>query len=173
MTDTLANELPWIAEARKHIGLKEIVGPQHNKTIQSWLKELGSAWTDDETPWCGTFVAHCLKTAGRRIPQYWARAKAYTEAGKQIARPAYGSIVVFTRDGGGHVGFVIGRDAAGNLMVLGGNQSNMVNVKPFSLARVVGYFWPSTDASNREEPADFRYNLPLLQSDGKLSTNEA
>ena len=42
-----ATELPWIAEARKHIGLKEIVGPQHNKTIQLWLKELGSAWSDD------------------------------------------------------------------------------------------------------------------------------
>ena len=121
---------------------------------------------------CGTFVAHCLKTANRRIPRYWMRAKAYTKVGKQLAKPAYGCLVVFTRDGGGHVGFVIGRDAAGNLMVLGGNQSNMVKVSPFSHNRVVGYFWPSTDTSNREEPADYRYNLPLLQSDGRLSTNE-
>ena len=27
-------ELPWMAEAKKHIGLKEIVGTKHNLTIK-------------------------------------------------------------------------------------------------------------------------------------------
>ena len=36
-------ELPWIAEAKKHIGLKEIVGTKaHNPTIVQWLKEMGN-----------------------------------------------------------------------------------------------------------------------------------
>ncbi|HIH9205019.1 TPA: TIGR02594 family protein, partial [Neisseria gonorrhoeae] len=34
-------ELPWIAEARRHIGLKEIPGAKHNPTIVRWLKETG------------------------------------------------------------------------------------------------------------------------------------
>jgi hypothetical protein len=54
-----------------------------------------------------------------------------------------GCIVVFTREGGGHVGFVVGQDQQGNLLVLGGNQGDAVNVKAFPLARVSGYRWPS------------------------------
>lgn len=47
----------------------------------------------------------------------------------------------FSRDGGGHVGFVVGMTAAGNLLVLGGNQDDAVNVKAFPLSRVTGYRW--------------------------------
>ena len=50
------------------------------------------------------------------------RAKEYAFAGKRLTKPAYGCLVVFTRQGGGHVGFVVGKDKAGNLLVLGGNQ---------------------------------------------------
>ena len=53
------SELAWIKEARKHIGLAEIPGKQHNPVIVNWLTALGAWWNDDETPWCGTFVAHC------------------------------------------------------------------------------------------------------------------
>lgn len=28
-------ELPWMAEARRHLGLREIVGAKHNPIIQS------------------------------------------------------------------------------------------------------------------------------------------
>ena len=47
-------ELPWMAEARRHVGLKEIVGAKHNPIIQSWLKEMGNfpnaakAWYADD-----------------------------------------------------------------------------------------------------------------------------
>ena len=38
-------ELPWIAEARKHIGLKEDTSRfKHSPTILSWLKKLGAWW---------------------------------------------------------------------------------------------------------------------------------
>ena len=42
-------ELKWIAEARKHIGLKEIKGNKHNPTILSWLKKLKAWWHEDES----------------------------------------------------------------------------------------------------------------------------
>jgi hypothetical protein len=76
-------------------------------------------------------------------------------------------VVVFKRDGGGHVGFVVGKDQAGNLMVLGGNQSDSVNIKPFKTDRVVGYRWPV----GAPRPADGK--LVLATSDGKVSINEA
>ena len=31
------SELAWVAEARKHIGLAEVAGKQHNGTIVNWL----------------------------------------------------------------------------------------------------------------------------------------
>lgn len=72
-------ELDWIKEARKHIGLKEIVGTKaHNPTIVQWLKEMGSfpgaakSWYfEDETPWCGLFVGHCLGKSGRAVIKDW------------------------------------------------------------------------------------------------------
>ena len=88
-------ELPWMAEARRHVGLKEIVGAKHNPIIQSWLKEMGNfpnaakAWyADDETPWCGLFVGYCLGKSGRGVIKDWYRAKAWAEAGlTKLAKP--------------------------------------------------------------------------------------
>ena len=62
-------ELPWIAEARKYIGLAEVPGKNHNPMILNWLHGLKAWWKDDETPWCGVFVAHCLRIGGRDIPK--------------------------------------------------------------------------------------------------------
>lgn len=160
-------ELAWVKTARSYIGLREIPGKQHNPKIINWLKNLKSWIADDETPWCGTFVAECLRNSNLYYPAAWYRAKAYLELPVKLTRPAYGCIVVFDRVGGGHVGFVVGKDKFGNLMVLGGNQSNAVNIKPFTTSRVSGYRWPSI------HPTPVRFDLPLLNSDGKVSVNEA
>lgn len=160
-------ELSWVAEARKHIGLKEVKGAKHSAVIQSWLKELKAWWTDDEVPWCGTFVSHCLVTCKLPIPKNWMRAKDFLTTGVALQAPAYGCIVVFEREGGGHVGFVVGKDSKGRLMVLGGNQGDMVRISAFDMARVQGYRWPSV------MPNSHRYQLPILESDGSVSTNEA
>lgn len=72
--------------------------------------------------------------------------------------------------GGGHVGFVVGTDAQSNIMLLGGNQGDMVQISPFKPDRIDGYYWPSRwidGAPMRSYPADQRYDLPLLSSDGK------
>ena len=152
--------------------MAEIPGKQHNPTIQNWLRTLKAWWSDDETPWCGTFVAHCCRTANRDIPKDWFRALAWAEAGERLTAPAYGCIAVFSRTGGGHVGFVVGRDRAGNLMILGGNQGNKVSIAKFSKDRVVAYVWPSVNGA-KNQPAKDRYQLPVLVSNGAFSTNEA
>ena len=115
---TMQNDPAWLAEARKHIGLAEIPGKNHNPTILNWLTTLKAWWKEDETPWCGTFVAHCCRTGGRDLPQHWYRAKAWADAGTRLNKPAYSCIAVFERAGGGHVGFVVGKDRNGNLLIL-------------------------------------------------------
>ncbi|OAM28140.1 TIGR02594 family protein [Eikenella sp. NML03-A-027] len=165
-------ELPWIDEARKHLGLAEIPGKQHNKIIINWLIALGAWWRDDETPWCSTFVAHCCRTAGRDLPKHWYRAKGWLETGTRLSKPAYGCIVVFERQGGGHVGFVIGITKDGCLIVIGGNQGNRVSIAKFSRDRVIAYLWPNKGGKPAYPVAE-RYVLPVLSASGQVSRNEA
>ena len=166
------SELKWIEVARSYIGLHEIVGPKHNSTIVGWLKDLKSSWLDDETPWCGTFVGAILKQTGRYVVPNWYRAKAWVDGGKHLQKPAYGCVVVFSRTGGGHVGFVVGEDEKGSLMVLGGNQSNAVNIKAFPKSRVIAYVWPALKDGTHSEPDPKRYNLPKYKGVQPLSTTE-
>lgn len=161
-------EAIWLTEARRNIGITEIKGAKHDGNILHWLEELKAWWRDDETPWCGVFVAHCMKAAGQPLPKYWMRAKDWLNWGDSIAAPCIGAVVVFTRDGGGHVGFVVGKDKSGNLMVLGGNQGDAVRISAFPMSRVSGFRVPvgyTPYVSDRV--------LPVLASTGKLSTNEA
>lgn len=163
----MSTEPLWIQEARKHVGLKEIPGPQNNATIANWLQRLKAWWTDDETPWCGVFVAHCIEASGLTLPKNWMRAKAWAEWGSSLSCPVHGCVVVFERVGGGHVGFVVGCNAAGHLMVLGGNQGNAVSIAAFDRARVVACRWPAS------LPVPAAVPLTMLAGSGALSTNEA
>lgn len=158
-------EPAWLTEARKHIGLKEINGSAHNGTIvQFWKAIKRGGIKDDETPWCAAFVGAMLETVGV-ISTRFESAKSYEKWGVKLDAPAVGCVVVFTRDGGGHVGFVVGQDKAGNLLVLGGNQGDAVNIKTFPRSRVTSYRWPA----GLPRPST---NLPLLAS-AEVSKNEA
>lgn len=161
----------WIAQAKKYIGEREIKGPHHNPHVVKWWKSIGAPFRDDETPWCGAFVGGVLAEVGIKPVAGGASARNWQKFGKKLSRPCVGCVVVFwrgSRDGySGHVGFVLGKDQHGNLMVLGGNQGDTVSVKPFSRDRVLAYRWPGI------APYDERYNLPIIGSDGRVSTNEA
>lgn len=157
----------WLDIARRYVGLAEIPGKAHNPTISRWLRDLRAWWSDDETPWCGTFVAAVFREAGYSLPQHWYRAKAWLDWGVKLDQPAFGCVVVFERSGGGHVGYVVGRDQLGRLLVLGGNQGNKVSVAPFQTDRLAGYRWPI------EAIMDPRVAPPRLASNQASSTNEA
>ena len=156
------SELAWIAEARKHVGMKEIPGPKHHPTIVKWLTKLRAWWKDDETPWCGIFVAHCLEEAGRPIPKNWMRAREYENYGTKLARPAYGCIATMSRQGGGHVAFVVGEvSKGGDLLLLGGNQGNSVSIARFPRSRITAYTWPDIGNGSPSQPDPSRYTLPI------------
>jgi len=133
----------WLAEARKHIGLTEIKGPQHSAEIlKMWRDIKRGGIKDDETPWCAAFVGAMLERVGIKSTRFEG-ARSYLQWGVLLPDPAMGCVVVFSRDGGGHVGFAVGKDNAGNILVLGGNQSDAVNIRAFPVSRVTGYRWPA------------------------------
>lgn len=177
------NELNWISIAKQYIGQKEIKGTKHNPIVlELWRgafdatkQAMPAVFNNDETPWCGGFVGGVLAKAGlaHHIPKAFAMARSWVNAGTKLDKPAYGCVVVFwrgTRSGqSGHVGFCVGQDSRGNLMILGGNQGDTVSIVPFDKGRVLGYRWCGTQA----HPAPHRYDLSLLASNGRVSTNEA
>lgn len=176
------NELVWVDEARKLIGTTEIKGVKHNPLIVEMWKvgftATGQAhrltekvWQNDETAWCGGCMAYVFAKAGlnHHIPKSFPLARSWAMVGTKLTRPAYGCVVVFARNGGGHIGLCVGKDKNGNLMILGGNQADQVNIKPFAISRVIAYRWLGKHAL----PHNDRYNLPVLVSNSKVSTNEA
>lgn len=135
----------WVAVARVLLGTREIKGPTNTALIAKGWARLGAPWfNDDETPWCGWFVGHCVDAAGLPYPGKgeFARAKAWLNWGKPCP-PAVGAVVVFSRAGGGHVGFLVGESAT-HYYVLGGNQDNMVSIAPFNKVtrKPEGFRWP-------------------------------
>lgn len=166
-------EPKWLQVARAYLGQAEVPGKASNPWIVNLWLRLGGSWLwqklgadDSASPWCGTFVAACLDEVGLPRPAHWYRARAWLDYGVRMLEPAYGGIVVFERKGGGHVGFVVGLDEHGNLMVLGGNQGDMVSIRPFDPARVLGYRWPPGAPYTSQPLARYVGNF-------KLSTNEA
>ena len=119
---------------------------------------------------CGTFIAHCLQTAGVKFPKNWFRALAYLNGGNKLAKPAYGCVAVKTRVGGGHVCFVVGKDkVSGKLVCLGGNQSNMVCYALYNESDFEAFMWYGQTSS----PAQHRYELPILSSVKAMTVTES
>jgi uncharacterized protein (TIGR02594 family) len=132
----------WLSEARKHVGQREIPGLVDNPWIVSLWKTIKRGGIKSESvPWCAAFVGACLENVGLMSSRFESAAS-YMTWGRSISQPVVGCIVVFTRQGGGHVGFVVGQDVVGNLLVLGGNQGDAVSIAAFSRLRVTAYRWP-------------------------------
>jgi uncharacterized protein (TIGR02594 family) len=126
-----------IGEASKLIGTKEIVGAKHNPVILDWADDLGlrKIYTNDEIPWCGLFVAFVVKKAGFEVVDKPLWALSWSNWGDAVTTPMFGDILTFKRNGGGHVGFYVGEDDK-CYHVLGGNQSNAVNVMRLEKTRL-------------------------------------
>ena len=155
---------PWVEAGLKDVGIHEVRDEEH--VHQMWRDAKLSGLTKfpaSEVPWCSAAICSWFERVGIRSARTDG-AKNWLNWGVKLEKPAQGCVVVFTRKGGGHVGLVMGEDEKGNLLVLGGNHQNMVSIKSFSKARVVGYRYPkgyiedyvlpvgnATELSNNEE----------------------
>lgn len=131
-----------LIELLKLYGIKEIVGVDNNPKIVKMFSDIGFDWVkDDETAWCSACLNFiCKKLGYERSGKL--DAKSWLKMPIQILKPSLGDIVVLQRGDKtswqGHVGLYIAEDEK-NVYVLGGNQSNMVDIQPFSKDRVLGY----------------------------------
>ena len=123
----------YITIARNELGVKEIAGKRHNKRVLKYHATSSGKYKDEKVPWCGSFINWVMKEAGYKetvkVPE---RAKEWKRFGKSVSEPTLGSIAVKSRNGGGHVTFMIGESKGGKyLYCLGGNQDDAGTIKRY------------------------------------------
>lgn len=110
--------------------------------LAAFIKKAGISINPDNTAWCAAFTnavlyAHGIKGTGA------INARSFLDWGKGTTTPQPGDIVVLWRGSRtswqGHVGFYKGVDSSGNILILGGNQSDSVSIEAFSPSRILGY----------------------------------
>lgn len=147
---TTAKEPAWLSHARSMLGTREAPGAPNNPTILNWAKMLGAkvlgiVYNSDGVPWCGLFVAHCLRAAEIDLSamRVAVRAKEWANWGSNLGAGVLspGAILVFEREGGGHVAFYVGEDAT-HYHVLGGNQGDAVSIMRIAKGRCIARRWP-------------------------------
>jgi uncharacterized protein (TIGR02594 family) len=135
----IEQEPEWMTIAKNEIGVKEH-HPGDNKRIVEYHMATSLRATHDSVAWCSSFICWCLEQAKIVSPRS-ARARDFLEWGIKLHFPKPGCIVVFKRDLGGHVGLYV-YETEDHVYVLGGNQSQMVNVSPYKKENLLGYRWP-------------------------------
>jgi len=144
------------AELRR--GVAEMPGGDHNERILQYHATTSLKATEDETPWCSSFVNWCVEHSGYTGTSS-ARARSWLFWGRDIPTPREGCIVVMQRGAGaqpgpsvleapGHVGIFVGysvEPGRGGLILLGGNQGNRVSLRSYSVGRVLGLRWPDEE----------------------------
>lgn len=135
-------EPSWLTLARKEIGTKEFLGPASNPIVAAYYLDAVGTKMSDEVPWCAAFVGSQLARAGYK-PSGSLMARSYLRWG--VRTPCrVGAVAVFPRGSSkiqGHVGFVVSFDKR-TVWLLGGNQNDAVNVKPYALNAALGFRWP-------------------------------
>jgi uncharacterized protein (TIGR02594 family) len=135
----------WLAIARAEMArsVKEIAGDEHNQRIVLYHSFTTLKATEDEVPWCSSFVNFCFadcEISGTNS----AAARSWLNWGMDILYPALGCVAILERGAtGGHVGFYLGTSDAGETRLLAGNQSDRVCIQTFDPGRVLGYRWPA------------------------------
>jgi uncharacterized protein (TIGR02594 family) len=151
-----------IKQALKMYGTAEVPGNGNNQIILNWAAEVEKAtglphlgYTDDSIPWCGLFAALVCSRAGYadQIIKTPLWAPSWVAFGDASPIPSFGDVMVFSRNGGGHVSFYVGEDAD-YYHILGGNQSDMVDIMQEPKSKFTGARRPRWDAGG--QPASVR-----------------
>jgi uncharacterized protein (TIGR02594 family) len=135
--------------AQRYCEVKEVAGEMSNPVIMAMLK-LDNKWPkDDKVPWCSAFMNWI--TWNLRLPRSKSlRARSWLLVGYDCQQePEVGFDVVILKRGGGsqpgrdvikapgHVGFFAGW-RMGEVLILGGNQNDSVNVSAYPNERILG-----------------------------------
>lgn len=174
---TLPKKYAWLADepgprmllaALDEYGTLEVPGKGSNPKITGWAHECGiGAYSTDDIPWCGLFMAVCAKRAGWARPPNPLWARNWAQFGQAADTAMLGDVLVFSRGSGGHVALYVGEDKT-SFHCLGGNQSDAVSITRVAKSRLIAARRPKWKVT---QPANVR--RVFLTPSGALSTNEA
>lgn len=128
-----------VAKQLMDLGTKAWQETGSNPNIKALWDEIGYDGSKfaDQTAWCAVFASAVLKRSGNKYLKT-ASSQAYKNYGKEVAHirdAKVGDLVVFYRKGKnsnmGHIGFYAGKYTDTHIMVLGGNQSDNLNIRSF------------------------------------------
>lgn len=168
----LNDDVPRIVkEFVKLYGIEEYKGDDNNPIIIHWAQEIseyvGIDYRADSMPWCGLVMGLVAQRAGFRPPRICVRAKEWLKFGWEAERAGVGSVLIFNRSGGGHVGLYVGEDKY-YYHVIGGNQNDKVSIARLEKRRCIGIRecqWKIRKPSGA---------VPVfLDSEGEVSRSEA
>ena len=150
MTDTELPGLtivpPWYEVLHNEVGVKEIRGEgRHSERILEYLASVDTLPAHlqgrDETAWCSALINWAMEQLGLPRTEK-ANARSWMAWGAPLRFPLLGCVTILWRGQRsgwqGHVGCLVelGDDFVG---LLGGNQSNEVNISHYPRDRVLGY----------------------------------
>jgi len=131
--------------AAQELGVQEVAGPGSNERIMTYAKEVGfdNWYKDDDTAWCSLFMNWvALKAGVQRTNQ--GKAESWNQIGNKTSTPEPGDVALFASTAGSskitHVGIYMGYSQDHKrIYVLGGNQSNAVNISAFKADKLVAF----------------------------------
>lgn len=138
----------WLKLARTDLGIRETPGVANNpvlmKRFSGITKALGILYNADSVPWCGAMMAWWMTQCSIKPPAIAVRAKSWATWGRPLREGCPGAILVFEREGGGHVGMYVAEDSQ-YYHVLGGNQGDAISVTRIARNRCVAIRWPTDE----------------------------
>ena len=163
-----AGEPLWIAEGRRLIGIKETPGAANNQLIMDWAEDAGIWYTGDDVPWCGLYMAHCIRVGSpeSKLPRNPLGARNWNDFGEKSG-PVFGAVAVFwrthpTKSWNGHAGFLVGESPT-TYQLLNGNVKDSVCVSHIAKDRLLGFRVPTGFVGEK---------VPRVAA-GQISINEA
>jgi uncharacterized protein (TIGR02594 family) len=158
---------PWLAQATGYLGFEE---EGQNRGIEDFIAQAHCGSVSD--PWCAIFVNACLEAVGvRGTRSPIARSFEHDANFVQLPGPALGAIVTMWRGsrsaGTGHVFFYLGENDKG-VLALGGNQNDRVCRQYEPRDRIVGYWWPKSEALPATGKIVVKHSSELLAGGSEL-----
>ena len=145
----------WLSAAWAELGVREVKGSKNEARVLAYYREAGHGEVgNDEVPWCAAFMGAMLKRGGCEGSGSL-MARSYLKWGVALTEAELGAVAVLSRGSDpalGHVGFVIGA-TKGKVFLLGGNQSDSVNISAFDARKVLGFRWPLEAPEAAKVPA--------------------
>jgi uncharacterized protein (TIGR02594 family) len=128
--------------AQGEIGTKEWAKGDNPEVVEYYAESGNAGIKQDSVAWCAAFVGAMLKRAGIKGTGKL-NARSYLDWGVVVDRKnaKVGDVVIFKRGNStwqGHVAFFVS-DNGDTISVLGGNQSDGVNVSKYKASQLLGF----------------------------------